>query len=93
MKWTRGGRDTPLVLYAFPSPLLPPAQPTSRGSDATHQVAEGARSIGYGEIGSGVSDLVVGIGRTIVEGTVYTGKTIGEFSRTRSAANRTGRRP
>jgi hypothetical protein len=42
-------------------------------------VAEGARSIGYGEIGSGVSDLIVGIGRTIVEGTVYAGKTIGEF--------------
>jgi hypothetical protein len=47
--------------------------------EATSQVAEGARSIGYGEFGSGVSDLVVGIGRTIVEGTVYTGKTIGEF--------------
>jgi hypothetical protein len=47
--------------------------------EATSQVAEGARSIGYGEVGSGVSDLVVGIGRTIVSGTVYTGKTIGEF--------------
>ena len=38
-----------------------------------------ALSIGYGELGSGTSDLVVGIGRTIVESTVYTGKTIGEF--------------
>jgi S-adenosylhomocysteine hydrolase len=47
--------------------------------DATNQVAEGARSIGYGEVGSGVADLVVGVGRTIVEGTVYTGKSIGEF--------------
>jgi len=47
--------------------------------EATSQVAEGARSIGYGEFGSGVSYLVVGIGRTVVEGTVYTGKTIGEF--------------
>jgi len=48
-------------------------------NEATSQVAEGARSIGYGEFGSGTSDLVVGIGRTIVAGTVYTGKTIGEF--------------
>jgi hypothetical protein len=48
-------------------------------NEATSQVAEGARSIGYGELGSGVADLVVGIGRTILEGTVYTGKTIGEF--------------
>ena len=47
--------------------------------EATQQVAEGAKSIGYGEIGPGVKDMVVGIGRTIVEGTVYTGKTIGEF--------------
>jgi hypothetical protein len=51
----------------------------TRLNDATAQVAEGARSIGYGEFGSGTSDLVVGVGRTIVEGTVYTGKTIGEF--------------
>ena len=55
------------------------AADTTKVNDATNQVAEGARSIGYGEFGSGVSDLVVGIGRTIVEGTVYTGKTIGEF--------------
>ena len=48
-------------------------------NEATSQVAEGARSIGYGELGSGTSDLVVGVGRTIVEGTVYTGKAIGEF--------------
>jgi hypothetical protein len=47
--------------------------------EATHQVAEGARSIGYGEFGSGFADMFTGIGRTIVEGTVYTGKTIGEF--------------
>ena len=51
----------------------------TRLNDATSQVAEGARSIGYGEIGSGVSDLVVGVGSTIVEGIVYTCKTIGEF--------------
>jgi hypothetical protein len=47
--------------------------------EATQQVAEGARSLGYGEFGSGFADLIIGIGRTLVEGTVYTGKTIGEF--------------
>ena len=55
------------------------AADNTKVNDATNQVAEGARSIGYGEFGSGVSDLVVGVGRTIVESTVYTGKTIGEF--------------
>jgi len=55
------------------------AADTTKVNEATSQIAEGARSIGYGEFGSGVSDLVVGIGRTIVEGTVYTGKAIGEF--------------
>ena len=47
--------------------------------DSTRQVTEGAQSIGYGEFGPGVSDVIVGVGRTIIHGTVYTGKTIGEF--------------
>jgi hypothetical protein len=51
----------------------------TRVDEATQQVVEGARSIGYGEIGSGVKDMFLGVGYTIVEGTVYTGKTIGEF--------------
>ena len=55
------------------------ASDTTKVNEATSQVAEGARSIGYGELGSGVPDLFVGIGRTIVDDTVYTGKTIGEF--------------
>jgi len=46
---------------------------------ATKQVSDGAKQIGAGELGSGFSDFFVGIGSTIVEGTVYTGKTIGEF--------------
>jgi hypothetical protein len=46
--------------------------------DATHQVAQGAESLGYGEFGRGVTDLFIGLGRTIVEGTVYTGKSIVE---------------
>jgi hypothetical protein len=60
--------------------LGPAAAADTKGlSDATGQVAEGARSIGYGEVGSGVADVVVGSGRTVVEGIVFTGKTIGEF--------------
>lgn len=51
----------------------------ARLNEATSQVKEGARSIGYGEFRPGFADLFTGIGRTIVEGTVYTGKTIGEF--------------
>ena len=51
----------------------------TRVDEATQQVLEGARSIGYGEIGPGFKDMFVGIGQTIVEGTGYTGKTIGEF--------------
>jgi hypothetical protein len=48
-------------------------------NEATSQVKEGAQSIGYGEFGPGFADLFTGIGRTVVEGTIYTGKTIGEF--------------
>ena len=55
------------------------AADTARLNEATSQVKEGARSIGYGEFGPGFADLFTGIGRTIVEGTVYTGKTIGEL--------------
>ena len=47
--------------------------------DSTRQVTEGAQSIGYGEFGPGVSDVIVGVGRTIIHGTVYAGKSIGEF--------------
>jgi hypothetical protein len=47
--------------------------------DSTRQVSEGAQSIGYGEFGPGVSDVIVGTGRTIIHGTVYVGKSIGEF--------------
>lgn len=46
---------------------------------ATQQVAEGARHIGYGEFGEGFKDVFIGIGHTIVEGTVFSAITIGEF--------------
>ena len=48
-------------------------------NQATQRVGEGARSIGYGELGDGFKDLFVGLGQTIVEGTVYSARTIGEF--------------
>ena len=48
-------------------------------NQATQRVGEGARSIGYGEFGDGFKDLFVGLGQTIVEGTVYSARTIGEF--------------
>jgi hypothetical protein len=51
----------------------------ARLNEATSQVKEGAQSIGYGEFGSGFAELFAGIGRTIVEGTIYSGKTVGEF--------------
>ncbi len=58
----------------------------TRLDQATDQVVEGARSIHYGEIGPGTKDMVFGIGVTIVEGTVYAGKTIGEFFKKTFAA-------
>jgi hypothetical protein len=60
---------------------LGPAVAADKGrlDEATSQVKEGARSIGYGEFGPGFADLFTGLGRTIVEGTIYTGKSIGEF--------------
>jgi hypothetical protein len=51
-------------------------------SEATHRVEEGARSIGYGELGEGFTEMFVGLGQTIVEGTKFTAITIGEFFKT-----------
>ena len=48
-------------------------------TQATQQVEEGARSIGYGEFGEGFKDLFVGLGKTVVEGTKYSAVTVGEF--------------
>jgi hypothetical protein len=67
-----------MVVLAL-SPGQAGAADRTKVDEATRQVKEGAKSIGYGELGDGFKDLFVGIGRTLVEGTVYTGKTIGEF--------------
>jgi hypothetical protein len=51
----------------------------SKVDRATNQVTQGAKQIGQGELGPGFKDFFVGIGHTIVEGAVFSGKTIGEF--------------
>jgi hypothetical protein len=48
-------------------------------NQATQRVEEGARSIGYGELGEGFRELFVGLGLTVVEGTKYSAVTVGEF--------------
>jgi phosphomevalonate kinase len=47
--------------------------------EATHQVAQGARQIGQGQVGSGFKEFFVGIGNTIVEGAKFTGENIKEL--------------
>ena len=46
---------------------------------ATNRVAQGAKQIGQGQLGSGFKEFFVGIGHTIVEGAKFSGETIGEF--------------
>ena len=46
---------------------------------ATNRVAQGAKQIGQGQLGSGFKEFFVGIGYTIVEGAQFSGETIGEF--------------
>ena len=48
-------------------------------NQATQRVEEGAKQIGYGEIGEGFKDLFVGIGQTIFEGAKFSALTVGEF--------------
>jgi hypothetical protein len=46
---------------------------------ATNRVAQGAKQIGQGQLGSGFKEFFAGIGHTIVEGAKFSGETIGEF--------------
>ncbi|HEY7652959.1 MAG TPA: hypothetical protein VIG07_09075 [Methylomirabilota bacterium] len=48
-------------------------------NEATSQVAQGARQIGQGQLGSGFKQFFVGIGNTIVEGAKFSGENIKEF--------------
>jgi hypothetical protein len=51
----------------------------SKVDRATSRVEQGAKQIGRGELGPGFKEFFVGIGHTIVEGAVFSGRTIGEF--------------
>lgn len=55
--------------------------------EATHQVAQGARQIGQGQVGSGFKQFFVGIGNTIVEGAKFTGENIKELFQKQPASS------
>jgi len=55
--------------------------------EATHQVAQGARQIGQGELGPGFKQFFVGIGYTIYEGAKFTGENIKEFFQKQPASS------
>jgi hypothetical protein len=46
---------------------------------ATQRVQQGAKQIGQGNVGSGVTETAKGIGNTVVEGAKFSGQTIKEF--------------
>ena len=46
--------------------------------ERTNQVEQGARKIGQGEVGQGVSDTAKGVGGTVVEGGKYVGEKVKE---------------
>lgn len=58
-----------------------PAADDSKVRGATRQVEDGAKKIGQGEVGAGVSETAKGIGNTVAEGAKYTGEKIKESGR------------
>jgi hypothetical protein len=46
---------------------------------ATRQVDQGAKRIGHGDVGPGVTQTAKGIGHTVVEGAKFSGENIKEF--------------
>jgi hypothetical protein len=46
---------------------------------ATQRVQQGAKQIGQGNVGTGVTETAKGIGNTVVEGAKFSGQTIKEF--------------
>jgi hypothetical protein len=53
----------------------------------TRRVEHGAKQIGQGDIGPGFKEMFTGIGHTIVEGAKFSGNTIGEAFKKRSASS------
>lgn len=68
-----------LLTLAVAAPVL--AADDSKVRGATQQVEDGARKIGQGEVGAGVSQTAKGIGGTVAEGARYTGEKLKESGR------------
>jgi hypothetical protein len=51
----------------------------TRVDQATQRVQQGAKQIGQGNVGTGVTETAKGIGNTVVEGAKFSGRTIKEF--------------
>lgn len=68
-----------LVTVAVAAPAL--AADDSKVRGATQQVEDGARKIGNGQVGDGVSQTAKGIGGTVSEGAKYTGEKLKESGR------------
>jgi hypothetical protein len=69
-----------LALLVLAAAGIPPAGAAddSKVKAATKQVERGAQKIGQGKIGEGVEETAKGIGRTLVEGSRYTGEKLKE---------------
>jgi hypothetical protein len=64
-----------LVVAILVWPALPvTAADDTKVKDATRSVETGAKKIGEGKVGQGVEDTAKGIGKTVVEGSKYTGE-------------------
>jgi hypothetical protein len=48
-------------------------------NEATKRVERGAKQIGQGNVGTGVTETAKGIGNTVVEGAKFSGENIKEF--------------
>ena len=47
--------------------------------EQTSRIEQGAKHIGQGEVGAGFKEMFSGVGHTAVEGTKFSGRTVGEF--------------
>jgi hypothetical protein len=47
--------------------------------EQTSRIEQGAKQIGQGEVGAGLKEMFSGVGHTVVEGTKFSGRTVGEF--------------
>lgn len=73
------GWIAPVLLLVVGLASAAGAADKSKVDRATSRVEQGAKQIGQGELGPGFKEFFAGIGHTIVEGAVFSGKTIGEF--------------